>query len=539
MGGRTGGASALDRSLDSYLDHLATERGLARRSVEAYGRDLVAFVRSLTARRVRRPQEIGADDVRAHLAALAGRGLAPRSQARALAAVRSYLKWATRELRLREDPAAQVHIRRPPGHLPDALGQGDTARLVTATVPGGRRPQRDRALLELLYASGLRVSEAVALKVHEVNLEAGYVTVLGKGGKERVVPMGQHARDAVTEYLGGERPRLLHGTASAWLFVRAGGRPLSRQTVWKLVRARARAAAVDAHVSPHTATPLPPTSSVVVPTSGWCRRCSVMPTSGRRRSTRTWPRPGCERYTAAIIHEHSDSGSLRPLGPEARLRRTMEVTAVMARVAIVAVPLLVAVVLHEVAHGVVAYACGDPTAARAGRLTLNPIAHIDPVGSILVPGLLVMLSGPFIRLGQARPHRSTLFRRPRLDGLLVALAGPGTNLTLAVLSAVALGGLAASVTDPTPTTRVLASLARQSIIVNCVLAVFNLLPVPPLDGGRVLAAVLPPDWARMLERVERIGIVVVLLVVMNTGILSRLVQPVVAWCYALARQVAG
>jgi len=223
----------------------------------------------------------------------------------------------------------------------------------------------------------------------------------------------------------------------------------------------------------------------------------------------------------------------------------MEVTAVMASVAIVAVPLLVAVVLHEVAHGAVAYACGDPTAARAGRLTLNPLAHIDPVGTLLIPGLLVLMplllgTRPFL-FGWAKPVPidPRWFRRPRLDGLLVALAGPGTNLTLAVLSAVALGGLAASVTEPTPMTRFLASLATQSIVVNCVLAVFNLFPVPPLDGGRVLAAVLPPEWARVLDRVERVGIVVVLLVVMNTGILSRLVQPVIAWCYALARQVAG
>jgi integrase/recombinase XerD len=245
-------AGAIDRSVDSYLDHLATERGLARRSVEAYGRDLSAFVASLARRRVRRPQDIGADDVRAHLAVLADRGLAPRNQARALAAVRSYLRWIVRELRLREDPAAHVHIRRHQGGLPHALGKGEAARLVTATVPGGRRPQRDLALLELLYACGLRVSEAVGLKTHEANLEAGYVTVIGKGGKERVVPLGQHARDAIVQYLGGERPRLLRGKASLWLFVRAGGRPLSRQTVWKLVRTRARAAAVDAHVSPHT-----------------------------------------------------------------------------------------------------------------------------------------------------------------------------------------------------------------------------------------------------------------------------------------------
>ncbi len=252
MARREEGASALDRSLDSYLDHLTSERGLARRSIEAYGRDLAAFVRGLVRRRVRRPQDIGVEDVRAHLAALAERGLSARSQARGLAAVRSYLRWVAREHRLAEDPSAHVRIRRPQGGLPRALGKGDAARLVTAVVPGGRRPQRDRALLELLYACGLRVSEAVALKVHELNLEAGFVTVLGKGNKERVVPLGQHAREAVVEYLAGERPRLLRGKASAWLFVRPGGRPLSRQTVWKLVRLRARAAAVDAHVSPHT-----------------------------------------------------------------------------------------------------------------------------------------------------------------------------------------------------------------------------------------------------------------------------------------------
>jgi Zn-dependent protease len=223
----------------------------------------------------------------------------------------------------------------------------------------------------------------------------------------------------------------------------------------------------------------------------------------------------------------------------------MEPMAVVARVAIVAVPLLVAVVLHEVAHGAVAYACGDPTAARAGRLTLNPIAHVDPVGTLLLPGVLLLLpllmgTTPFV-FGWAKPVPidPRWFRRPRIDGFLVAIAGVTTNLVLAVLSAIALGWLATAVTEPTPATRLLAGLAAQSIVINCVLAVFNLLPIPPLDGGRVLAAVLPASAARVLDQLERVGIVIVLLVVMNTGILSRLVQPVVAWCYALARRVAG
>jgi integrase/recombinase XerD len=250
--GRENAASLLDRSLDSYLDHLATERGLARRTVEAYGRDLTAFCATLATRRVTKPAAIRPEDLRAHLTTLASRGLAPRSQARALAAIRSYLRWAVREYRLPGDPGSDVQTRRLPGRLPSVLAHGEVTKLVTVVVPGGRRPQRDRALLELLYACGLRVSEVIGIEVHEVNLEAGFVTVLGKGGKQRVVPLGQHAREAVLEYLAGERPRLLRGKPSRWLFVRAGGKPVSRQTVWKLVRMRARVAAVETHVSPHT-----------------------------------------------------------------------------------------------------------------------------------------------------------------------------------------------------------------------------------------------------------------------------------------------
>ena len=247
-----GGAVGLDNAVDVYLDHVATERGLARHSVEAYARDLAVFTRSLVAVGVRDPTRIGPADVRRHLLALANRGLAPRSQARAIAAVRGFVRFLTREHGLAADPAAGVRVRRPPPALPRVLGAKEVLRLVTDDVPKARRPLRDRALLELLYACGLRVSEAAGLRGSQVNLEAGFVTVTGKGGKERVVPLGRPARAALEAYLADERPRLTGARPSPFVFVGLAGRPLTRQAIWKLVRKRATAAALGAGVSPHT-----------------------------------------------------------------------------------------------------------------------------------------------------------------------------------------------------------------------------------------------------------------------------------------------
>jgi integrase/recombinase XerD len=166
--------------------------------------------------------------------------------------MRGWLRYLVREGVAREDPMVGLVQRRAPATLPGALQVGDSSKLVTTTPPGARRPVRDRALLELLYGCGLRVSEVTSLRLEQLDLRVGYVTVLGKGGKERVVPIGRHAREALTTYLEGERARLVRGGASPWVFVRAGGRAISRQAVWKLVKRRARAAGVRARVSPHT-----------------------------------------------------------------------------------------------------------------------------------------------------------------------------------------------------------------------------------------------------------------------------------------------
>jgi Zn-dependent protease len=219
---------------------------------------------------------------------------------------------------------------------------------------------------------------------------------------------------------------------------------------------------------------------------------------------------------------------------------TGETGVLIARIAIVAIPIIAAVVLHELAHGAVAYALGDPTAARAGRLTLNPLPHVDPIGTVLLPGFLLvsahLLGTTPLVFGWARPVPVDFsrLRRPRRDAVLVALAGPLTNLLLAVLSAVALG-VFVGLPEPGLLRALGVLVASTSLGVNCVLAVFNLLPVPPLDGGRVLTALLPLGAARMLASVERVGILVVLLVVVNTGLVGRLVRPLIHLLLQLAR----
>jgi integrase/recombinase XerD len=246
------GAADVDGTIDAYLDHLATERGLARRSIEAYGRDLGAFAQTIAGRGIRRPASIDAAIVRAHLAGLARRGLSSRSQARALAAIRGYLRFLAREHLHEGEDVRDVRIRRPPSRLPGALGSGDVTRLVEDEPPKARRPLRDRALLEVLYATGLRVSEVAALTGVQLHLDEGFVKVLGKGGKERVVPLGRRAKAALGAYLAEERPRLAGPRPSPWVFLRPGGKPLSRQSIWKLVKRRARAAGVVGRVTPHT-----------------------------------------------------------------------------------------------------------------------------------------------------------------------------------------------------------------------------------------------------------------------------------------------
>ncbi|GAB6058304.1 site-2 protease family protein [Desulfonatronum parangueonense] len=209
-----------------------------------------------------------------------------------------------------------------------------------------------------------------------------------------------------------------------------------------------------------------------------------------------------------------------------------DITTFIRELALIAVPVLIAITCHEAAHGFAAWRLGDPTARLAGRLTFNPVRHVDPIGTIAFPLLLVLIKSPFI-FGWAKPVpvNPRYFQDPVKGMMLVSLAGPGTNFVLAVAFAaifhslvwiaVLLGGAGMSVIEP------LALMAQYGVFINLILGIFNLFPIPPLDGAKILAGFLPVEGARFIYNFERYGFIVLILLLM-TGVLQSVLLPLVS-----------
>lgn len=233
-----------------YLTHLRVERRLSEHTVESYARDL-RLLAAYAAGQNQRLQRLDRHALEAFVRELMDRGFSPRSVARVVACVRGFYRFTTIERRLPANPADDLRAPRGFAGLPKFLSVGEVDTLIAQPDPATPLGLRDRALIEVLYATGLRVSELVSLRGSDLNLQAGYLTCTGKGSKERIVPIGDEAGGWVRRYQRDARPVLLRGASSPRLFLNARGRPLSRVGFWKILKGYARKAGLRRDLSPH------------------------------------------------------------------------------------------------------------------------------------------------------------------------------------------------------------------------------------------------------------------------------------------------
>jgi len=236
--------------IDAYLDHLRVERRLAGHTLESYARDLAALS-AFAAGEDRRPEALDRSALEAFVRQQMTRGLSPRSVARRVAAVRGFYRFLALGRRLDANPANDLRPPRAWPALPISLSLADVDALIAQPDVSTPLGLRDRAMVELLYATGFRVSELVGVRLADLHLDEEYVSTVGKGSKERIVPMGEQAADWIRRYQGTARRALLKGRASPRLFLNARGGPLSRVGFWKILKRYGRRANLPRTLSPH------------------------------------------------------------------------------------------------------------------------------------------------------------------------------------------------------------------------------------------------------------------------------------------------
>ena len=238
-----------DLLLDQFINHLRVEKGLADNTIESYSRDLIRFLHFLKSRNVS-PLHVAQDHIMDYMSTLEG-ALSVRSAARNLSAIKIFFRFLVSDGKIEGNPSRLLESPKLPQRLPGVLTQNEVEMLLSQPDVSNPRGQRDKAMLELLYATGLRVSELVGLEVSNINLEAGYVRTVGKGSKERMVPMGEKALNALREYLSDGRVGLLRKRRSPKLFLNSRGQSLTRQGFWKIIKQYGVLAGINKKITPH------------------------------------------------------------------------------------------------------------------------------------------------------------------------------------------------------------------------------------------------------------------------------------------------
>jgi integrase/recombinase XerD len=238
--------------VDRYINYLLVEKGLAKATIESYSGDLAKFLKFLASHEIQQISDADSAVILKYLLFLRDKKIGARSRARHLVTIRGFYKFLVHEKVMSKDPARLIDLPKSGLKLPDVLSVDEIKAMLNAPDIASSKGLRDAAMLELLYAAGLRVSELIHVKIQDVNLEVGFVRTLGKGSKERVVPIGTYAKQRISDYLANARPLILKHHTSHYLFVAHAGRPMTRQAFWKLIKKYSVVAGIEKEIKPHS-----------------------------------------------------------------------------------------------------------------------------------------------------------------------------------------------------------------------------------------------------------------------------------------------
>ncbi|MFH2013042.1 MAG: site-specific tyrosine recombinase XerD [Pseudomonadota bacterium] len=238
--------------LDEFLNYLVVERGLSKNTLESYSRDLNKYLDYLENNKIINIKETSSSHVVAFLSTLKQKGLGTKTIARNLVAIKMFYKFLVNENHLDKNPTVRIESPKTGLKLPNTLTLDEVERLLDQPDSTNPLGMRDSAMLELLYATGVRVSELILLSLNSINLEVGYLIAFGKGSKERIVPIGNQATEKLKEYMISARKKLLKNSSSSYLFVNRSGNHLSRQGFWKIIKKYTFKAGIKKNITPHT-----------------------------------------------------------------------------------------------------------------------------------------------------------------------------------------------------------------------------------------------------------------------------------------------